>query len=137
MQNDTGYDKARLFSSWFGDKWCYNLTTVKDRDYLIRGTFLLGDVQSSFYVLIGVTRIGIVNSSNDMEIEGVFRATNEQINFCLEKEKGDPYISKLELRPLNVSDYLKREPSSVLKLIDRVDVGSDVQEIRYGTPSTT
>ncbi|CAL5370900.1 unnamed protein product [Camellia sinensis] len=131
VQNDTGYDEARLFSSWFGDKWCYNLTTVKDRDYLIRGTFLLGDVQSSFYVLIGVTRIGIVNSSNDMEIEGVFRATNEQINFCLEKEKGDPYISKLELRPLNVSDYLKREPSSVLKLIDRVDVGSDVQEIRY------
>ncbi|KAL7221643.1 hypothetical protein ACSBR1_023573 [Camellia fascicularis] len=131
VQNDTGYDEARLFSSWFGDKRCYNLTTVKDRDYLIRGTFLLGDVQSSFYVLIGVTRIGIVNSSNDMEIEGVFRATNEQINFCLEKEKGDPYISKLELRPLNDSDYLKREPSSVLKLIDRVDVGSDVQEIRY------
>ncbi|KAF5958360.1 hypothetical protein HYC85_005585 [Camellia sinensis] len=118
VQNDTGYDEARLFSSWFGDKWCYNLTTVKDRDYLIRGTFLLGDVQSSFYVLIGVTRIGIVNSSNDMEIEG--RRRREILTF-----------RKLELRPLNDSDYLKREPSSVLKLIDRVDVGSDVQEIRY------
>ncbi|GMP27537.1 hypothetical protein CsSME_00003481 [Camellia sinensis var. sinensis] len=53
------------------------------------------------------------------------------MNFCLGKGKGYPYISKLELRTLNNSDYFQLEPSGVLKLIDRFGVGSDGQKIRY------
>ncbi|KAF5961014.1 hypothetical protein HYC85_002223 [Camellia sinensis] len=136
VKNDTGYNKARFFNSRFGNKWCYNLTTVKNQDYLIRGTFRYGDLQgippsSSFNVLIGVTPIGTVNSVYETEVEAIFRATNDYINFCLEKGKGYPYISKLELRTLNNSDYFQLEPSGVLKLIDRFGVGSDGQKIRY------
>ncbi|CAK9150616.1 unnamed protein product [Ilex paraguariensis] len=133
-QNDTLYDKARFFPSQLGTKWCYNLTAEKDQDYLIRGTFLFGDLQNtapgSFDVLVGVTQIGLVNSSAPSEVEGILKATNNHFNFCLSTKKGEPYISKLELRPVN-SDYLEREPSSVLKVIDRVDVGNTGQEIRY------
>ncbi|GMP27534.1 hypothetical protein CsSME_00003481 [Camellia sinensis var. sinensis] len=136
VKNDTGYNKARFFNSRFGNKWCYNLTTVKNQDYLIRGTFRYGDLQgipagSSFNVLIGVTLIGTVNSVYETEVEAIFRATNDNMNFCLGKGKGYPYISKLELRTLNNSDYFQLEPSGVLKLIDRFGVGSDGQKIRY------
>ncbi|CAL5369293.1 unnamed protein product [Camellia sinensis] len=136
VKNDTGYNKARFFNSRFGNKWCYNLTTVKNQDYLIRGTFRYGDLLgippgSSFNVLIGVTPIGTVNSVYETEVEAIFRATNDNMNFCLEKGKGYPYISKLELRTLNNSDYFQLEPSGVLKLIDRFGVGSDGQKIRY------
>ncbi|KAG5528138.1 hypothetical protein RHGRI_028917 [Rhododendron griersonianum] len=121
------------------NKWCYNLTTVKNQDYLIRGTFISEGTPSKFFfsfnVLIGTMLIGTVNSSFDTEVEGVFKATGDYINFCLEKdakvEEGDPYISKLELRPLGNLDYLmQEEPSSVLKLIERVDVGSNELKIR-------
>lgn len=141
QNNTVGYGRVRIFSSQIGNnKWCYNLTTVKNQDYLIRGTFISEGTPSksffSFNVMIGTTLIGTVNSSFDTEVEGVFKATGDYINFCLEKdakvEEGDPYISKLELRPLGNSDYLmQEEPSSVLKLIERVDVGSNELKIRY------
>lgn len=134
-QKNTTHDRTRVFSSSFGNKWCYNLTTRKGRDYLIRGKFTAGKLQrrppgTSFEFLIGVTSIALVNSSDDAVVEGVFKATNESTNFCLSKEQGDPYLSRLELRPLH-SEYLKEKASSVLKLVDRVDVGSTEAEIRY------
>lgn len=63
-------------------------------------------------------------------MEGIFRANDKYIDLCLSKERGDPYLLKLELRPLN-SEYLKEKPSVALKVIDRVDVGSAGAEIRY------
>ncbi|KAK9285498.1 hypothetical protein L1049_024692 [Liquidambar formosana] len=136
VENYTGYPKARLFSTNLGKKWCYNLTTIKDQDYLIRGTFLFGDsldpLGALFNVSIDVTTISQVNSSDDAEVEAIFRATNYYTNFCLVKGKGDPYISKLELRPLNDSEYIERETSSVLKKVSRVDVGGNIgEQIRY------
>ncbi|KAK4346730.1 hypothetical protein RND71_033069 [Anisodus tanguticus] len=115
------YEQARSFSSDIGHKWCYNLPTRKDHDYLVRGTFLSGNQEktlphSSFVVLIGVTPIATVKSSDELKVEGIFRATRSYTNFCLLKKKGNPYISKVELRPIN-PDYLKREPSEVLKLV--------------------
>lgn len=137
VQNNTAYDRARVFSSSLGNKWCYNLTTRKDQNYLIRGTFTAGELQRKppgtiFDVLIDVTSIALVKSSDDAVVEGVFKATNDYMNFCLSKEQGDPYLSKLELRPLN-SEYLKGKASVVLKLVDRVDVGSTGVEIRYSS----
>lgn len=134
VQGDTGYNKARVFNSDFGNKWCYNLTTKGGQDYLVRGTFLPGDLQtepagSVFNVSIDATIIGLVNSSDDSKVEGIFKATKDYVNFCLLEGQGVPYISKLELRPLT-SDYLNREPSSVLNLIDRVDAGNG-GNIRY------
>ncbi|XP_052195708.1 nodulation receptor kinase-like [Diospyros lotus] len=137
VQNDAGREKARFFTSRSGNKWCYNLATATNQEYLIRGTFLFGDLEGTspdsffFNVSVGVTQIGTIRSGRDTVVEGAFRAASDYTNFCIEKGKGDPYISKLELRPLHGLDYLKQEPSGVLKLIDRVDVGSNGQNIRY------
>lgn len=141
--NDQGYNKTRVFNIPDlpdSGKRCYNLTTVKDnQNYLVRGTFLYGDLLStnpnnSFNVLVGVTPISRVMSSLDMTVEGIFRATEDHIDFCLEKEIRNPYISKAELRPLKNSEYLQGSSSIVLKLVSRVDVGGTVA-IRYASTS--
>lgn len=133
------YGQARIFNINSG-KRCYNLKTIKEQDYLVRGTFLFGDslrttLDTSFDVLVGVTGISLVNSSEDSEVEGIFRATKDNIDFCLEKVQGDPYISKLELRPLQNLNYLLNFSSStVLKTVRRIDVGSTRGDIRYASP---
>ncbi|KAK6923231.1 Malectin-like domain [Dillenia turbinata] len=133
VQNFTSYNKARTFDTTLANKlWCFNLNTTKDQDYLIRGTFISVGQVAAFDVLIGVTRIGQVNSTNeDQVIEGIFRATYHYTDFCLVKGIGDPYISLLELRPLSDGEYLQREPFSILKVGSRVNVGNSTQVIRY------
>ncbi|CDP02685.1 unnamed protein product [Coffea canephora] len=135
VQDDTGYNRARVFDSGLGHKWCYNLTTERDQAYSVRGTFLSGDHQrrppgSGFSVSIDATVIGVVKSSGESKVEGIFKATKDYVNFCLLQGQRVPYISKLELRPLT-SDCLNRDPSSVLNLIDRVDAGNEGGDIRY------
>lgn len=105
----------------------------KGQNYLIRGTFPSEDLNTSptttfFDVLIGITPIGRVNSSDETEVEGIVRATNDHINFCLLERRGNPYVSKIELRPLDL-DY--GESSSILKIVHRFDVGNTGREIRY------
>lgn len=105
--------------------------------YLIRGTFPLSNLQAaptdtSFSVSVGVTEIEKVNSTLKQKVEGIFKATNNYTNFCLVKGKGEAYLSKLELRPSH-PEYLKTDPSSVLKLVDRADAGNKVAEIRYAS----
>lgn len=124
--------KARFFSLDLGRKWCYTLPTWRDQDYLVRGTFISGNLQNtSFDVLIGATPIARVKSVNNEEtVEGIFRAITNYTNFCLLKNKGEPYISRLELRPIN-SNYLNKEPPHLLKLVHRVDAGNQGADIRY------
>lgn len=139
VSNGTSYKQARIFDKDSGRKWCYNLTTTKGHDYLIRGTFLHGiNVRNSyspdatFFVSVGTTSIAQVNSSDDTStVEAVFRATNHYVDFCLVKHKGSPYISKLELRPLDDFAYLEGNSSVILKLVQRVDVGNTQEPIRY------
>ncbi|KOM26823.1 hypothetical protein LR48_Vigan319s002200 [Vigna angularis] len=67
----------------------------------------------------------------EIEIEGVFRATKDYIDFCLVKGEVDPFISQLELRPLP-EDYLLHDlPASVLKLISRNSLWDTKDEIRF------
>lgn len=124
-------EKVRLFFVDEG-KRCYNLPTIKNKVYLIRGTFPFNGVNSSFNVSIGVTQLGAVRSSGlqDLEIEGIFRATKDYIDFCLVKGEVDPFISQLELRPLP-EEYLHDLPASVLKLISRNSLWGSKDEIRY------
>ena len=63
-------------------------------------------------------------------MEGIFKANGNYTNLCLSKEMGDPYLLKLELRPL-MSEYVKEKATVALKVMDRVDVGSTGAEIRY------
>lgn len=129
--NQTGYNEARIFNIASG-KRCYTLPTTKGEDYLIRGTFLSGATEhSSFGVSVGVTVISLVSSSEDSDVEGLFKASSNHIDFCLVKKEGAPYISQLVLRPLKDLDYLKDFPSSVLKLVKRIDLGGNGTGIRY------
>ncbi|KAK6125380.1 hypothetical protein DH2020_040876 [Rehmannia glutinosa] len=128
-------NKARIFNSKYDSKWCYDLPTRSGVVYLIRGIFPLSNLQASppdtfFNVTVGVTKIEKVNSARKPYVEGLFKATNNYTNFCLVKGKGDAYLSKLELRPLH-PDYLKRDSSSVLKLVERANIGNIGAEIRY------
>ncbi|KAJ0098206.1 hypothetical protein Patl1_28393 [Pistacia atlantica] len=136
--NYKAYGKVRDFNIDSG-KRCYNFTTNKDQEYLIRGTFLYGDREgtplgSSFNVWIGVTPLSVVNSSEDSVVEGIFRAVDDQTDFCLVKDKGNPYISQLELRPLNEPEYLHGQNSSVLKVVGRFDLGRSDKENSFRYP---
>lgn len=129
------YDKTRVFTSDVARKWCYNLTTEKGQNYLLRGTFLPQNLQRTsnlgtfFRVSVDTTEVGLVNSSNVSEVEVIFKASKGYVNFCLLRDRGEPYISKLEIRPLSPR-YLSLEPSSVLKLVNRVDAGNQGGEVR-------
>ncbi|GMI68735.1 Salt Induced Malectin-like domain-containing Protein1 [Hibiscus trionum] len=131
-----GNERARVFEIKSG-KRCYSLRTVKDHDYLIRGSFPVVETEgaefdSSFTVSIGTTPVGVVDSlsSEALVVEGIFRAPNNYTDFCLLYGKGDPYISSLELRPLNDTEYLKDKSSNILKLVNRTDLGG-IGETRY------
>ncbi|OMO56334.1 hypothetical protein CCACVL1_26622 [Corchorus capsularis] len=122
-----GNERARIFDIKSG-KICYNLPTIKDQDYLIRGSFPAGETKgtkldSVFNVSIGVTPLALVNSLEDFVVEGIFRAVDSYTDFCLVQGKGDPYISSIELRHLNDSEYLNDKPFSILKLVNRSDLG--------------
>ncbi|CAK8540395.1 unnamed protein product [Lathyrus sativus] len=121
----------RLFDIDEG-KRCYNLPTIKDQVYLIRGIFPFDSVNSSFYVSIGATELGEVTSSRleDLEIEGIFRAPKDNIDFCLLKEDVNPFISQLELRPLP-EEYLHDFSTNVLKLISRNNLCGIEEDIRF------
>nr|CAD22012.1 nodulation receptor kinase [Vicia hirsuta] len=121
----------RLFDIDEG-KRCYSLPTIKDQVYLIRGTFPFDSVNSSFYVSIGATELGEVTSSRleDLEIEGVFKATKDSVDFCLLKEDVNPFISQLELRPLP-EEYLRDFSTDVLKLISRNNLCGIEDDIRF------
>lgn len=135
VSNHTNYQWARVFHSELGKRWCYNLTTLIDQDYLVRGTFVFGDsfqspVSSfSYNVSIGVTPISTVDSNKD--VEGVFRASNDYAEFCLARLKGYIHISQLELRPLKDVKYTQNVPFGVLKLVGRYDLGNHGEPVRY------
>ncbi|CAB4314383.1 unnamed protein product [Prunus armeniaca] len=135
--NNSGYNRTRVFNQGSGQRRCYKLSTTKGEDYLIRGTFLFGPLWGShfnFSVSVGVTPIGVVDSSEDsVVVEGILRATEDLTYFCLVNGKGGaPYISELELRPLHgLKKYLQDFPSSVLKLVARVKYATSKEEIRY------
>lgn len=135
--NNSGYNKTRVFYQGSGQRRCYKLSTTKGEDYLIRGTFLFGPLWGShfnFSVSVGVTPIGVVDSSEDsVVVEGILRATEDLTYFCLVNGKGGaPYISELELRPLHgLKKYLQDFPSSVLKLVARIKFATSKEEIRY------
>ena len=79
-------ERARIFDIESG-KRCYSLTTIKDQDYLIRGSFPADETEgdqldSLFTVSIGVTPLGLVNSSEDLVVEGLFSATVAILTFA-------------------------------------------------------
>ncbi|OWM84447.1 hypothetical protein CDL15_Pgr000886 [Punica granatum] len=126
-----------------GDKNCYSLRPADGNASLnlIRASFLYGDYdglnnppQFNLYLDASLwATIKFKNSSDVVTTEIVRFATSNVVYVCLVNTgNGVPFISGLELRPLNRSIYIteNREFSSLV-LFERLNIGSSNSSSRY------
>lgn len=122
-------------------KSCYNLTTVKGDHYLIRGSFINGKLYGKplFDVSIDATVIFQANTSvSALRNEVILTATGNYVTYCLipKRHHGAPFISQLELRPLNRELYTLKDSHRILKLLTRIDLGNNGSvSLRYPNDS--
>ncbi|KAM7484129.1 hypothetical protein LguiA_000138 [Lonicera macranthoides] len=121
-------------------KYCYNLSTKERRRYLVRATFLYGVTESTypkFQLYLDATRwstVAVLDASTVYVKEMIIRAPSTSIDVCVCcATTGSPFISALELRPLNLSMYATDfEDEFYLKVAARVNFGALTKEvIRY------
>ncbi|XP_058093804.1 probable LRR receptor-like serine/threonine-protein kinase At1g67720 isoform X2 [Magnolia sinica] len=140
-ENRQQYMQYRYFPA-DSKKYCYTLSTVERRRYLVRATFLYGnsntdDPYPSFQLYLDSTRwstIMITDASRIYIEEMIIRAPSTSIHVCLCcASTGSPFISTLELRPLNFSMYATNyEDDFYLKVAARVNFGALSKDaIRY------
>ncbi|XP_010244372.1 PREDICTED: probable LRR receptor-like serine/threonine-protein kinase At4g29180 [Nelumbo nucifera] len=115
-----------------GSRNCYNLTLsgTIGRKFLIRALFLYGNYDRKnqvpqFDLYLGVNlwySVKFSNASHFVSTEIINLAESSSIYVCLINiGLGTPFISGLELRPLNASVY--NTDSGSLLLFERLDVG--------------
>ncbi|XP_059638959.1 probable LRR receptor-like serine/threonine-protein kinase At1g05700 [Cornus florida] len=133
------FNKVRSFPQ--GTKNCYTLRPAqgKGNKYLIRASFMYGNYDAEnqipeFDLYIGVdywTTVMLYDSSIGYRWEIIHVPTTDYIYVCLVNVGlGTPFISALELRPLNNSIY--QTTSGSLGLFMRYDYGSTTNElVRY------
>ncbi|KAK7859389.1 putative lrr receptor-like serine/threonine-protein kinase, partial [Quercus suber] len=126
-----------------GNKNCYTLksTAGKGNLYLIRGSFLYGNYDGlnklpEFDIYFDVnfwSSLKFSESSKPVITEIIGIAQSDNIHVCLvNKGLGTPFISALELRPLNKSIYdTEFGTSASLVLFQILDVGSTNGSGRY------
>uniref|UniRef100_A0A2N9IAH2 Protein kinase domain-containing protein n=1 Tax=Fagus sylvatica TaxID=28930 RepID=A0A2N9IAH2_FAGSY len=123
-------------------KYCYTLTTQERRRYLVRATFQYGslkneDTYPQFQLYLDATKwstVSILIASRIYVKEMIIRAPSDSINVCICcATTGSPFISTLELRPLNLSMYATDyEDNFFLKVAARVNFGAPSEDsIRY------
>ncbi|CAM8943424.1 unnamed protein product [Rhodiola kirilowii] len=115
-------------------KYCYKLSTEEHRRYLIRATFKYGSLEDQetypkFKLYLDATEWATVTVGDGARMyvkEIIARATSGYVNVCLCcATTGSPFISTLELRPLNVSMYATDfEDNFFLKVAARVNFGA-------------
>ncbi|CAH9077696.1 unnamed protein product [Cuscuta epithymum] len=116
------------------NKYCYRLRTQERRRYIIRATFVYGNIGTDgiypkFQLYLDATMwatISIEDSSRIYVEEMIIRAPSDWIDVCVCcTTTGSPFISTLELRPLNLSMYATDfEDEFFLKLAARVNFGA-------------
>ncbi|GLT69267.1 hypothetical protein SLA2020_414290 [Shorea laevis] len=123
--------KLRSFPE--GIRNCYNINVKGGTKYLIRATFLYGNYDGignlpQFDLYLGANTwdtVKVVNSSLTVtkELIHVVPISLNYLHLCLvNTDLGTPFISAIELRPLNNTTYVTESGS--LALFWRVDVGS-------------
>ncbi|XP_004239170.1 probable LRR receptor-like serine/threonine-protein kinase At1g67720 isoform X1 [Solanum lycopersicum] len=139
--NSQQYQRRRDFPA-DSNKYCYTLKTKERRRYLVRATFLYGSPAAEgtypkFELYLDATKWGTITISESSRIyvnEMIIRAPSNSIDVCLCCATTEsPFISTLELRPLNLSMYATDyEDNFYLKVAARVDFGAQSKEpIRY------
>ncbi|KAI3981781.1 hypothetical protein MKX01_027766 [Papaver californicum] len=123
-------------------KYCYPLRTTKRRRYLVQATFQYGksgngDTYPKFQLYLDATMwstITIFDASRVYVEEMIVKAPSSSINVCLCcASTGSPFISTLELRPLNLSMYTTDyEDDFFLNVAARVNFGASTKDaVRY------
>ncbi|RVW47796.1 putative LRR receptor-like serine/threonine-protein kinase [Vitis vinifera] len=134
------YQQRRDFPT--ESKYCYTLKTEERRRYLVRATFQYGSLESEgtypkFQLYLDATKwatVTVLESARVYVKEMIIRAPSSSIDVCLCcATTGSPFISTLELRPLNLSMYATDfEDGFFLKVSARVNFGAPSEDpIRY------
>nr|PNR58102.1 hypothetical protein PHYPA_005097 [Physcomitrium patens] len=116
------------------NKSCYMLPVVRNKTYLVRAGFIPQNPPPEFDIFIEATRIKTVDSFNGDVVEVVLKATRDDMYVCLVRtDPSDvPYISSLELRPLDPGMYALVEKGYYLLRMDRKNFGADkLSIVRY------
>lgn len=141
LENPNGispqYQNRRDFPT-DGKKYCYTLRTQERRRYIVRATFRYGDMEDEgtlpkFELYLDATKwstVAIRDSSMVYVKEMIIRAPSNSIDVCLCCAiTGSPFLSTLELRPLNLSMYATDyEDEFFLKVASRVNFGAPSKE---------
>jgi Malectin-like domain len=135
VNQDVYKDLETLRSFPNGTKNCYTLTPVtKGSKYLVRATFFYGNYDRlakppSFDLYFGVNfwcTVDVTESNYWYYCEIIGIAPANYIDICLVNTGfGTPFISVLELRPLNNSLYVVADSTHSLNNIYRNDIGSN------------
>lgn len=123
-------------------KYCYRLSTKERRRYIVRTTFLYGSLGSEeaypkFQLYLDATRWATVSVTEVNRVyveELIVRATSSYVDVCVCCAiTGSPFMSTLELRPLNLSMYATDyEDNFFLKVAARVNFGApSMDALRY------
>lgn len=123
-----------------GARNCYILKSLSlGSKYLVRATFLYVNYDNLnklpiFDVHLGVNywdTINITRENGDKAYEIITTAAADYIQVCLiNKGLGTPFISGLDLRPLETSTYKAASSTQSLVLYDRLDLGASDSLIR-------
>ncbi|AEE32726.1 Leucine-rich repeat protein kinase family protein [Arabidopsis thaliana] len=106
-----------------GQRNCYNVNLTANNKYLIRGTFVYGNYDGlnqfpSFDLHIGPNKwssVKILGVTNTSMHEIIHVVPQDSLEVCLVKTgPTTPFISSLEVRPLNNESYLTQSGSLML-----------------------
>ncbi|KAK7823477.1 putative leucine-rich repeat receptor-like protein kinase [Quercus suber] len=111
-----------------GTKNCYTLrpSPGKNRNYLIRASFMYGNYDGigkipKFDLYLGVNKwdtVAVTDASSTLTKEIMHLSLSEDIYVCLVNTgSGTPFVSVLEVRPLNNNTYIRKSGS--LDLVER------------------
>ncbi|KAF3772048.1 hypothetical protein EJ110_NYTH58871, partial [Nymphaea thermarum] len=138
MSSPRLYRTLRSFPLY--QKNCYTLApAVEGQRYLVRASFMYGNYDGRnlppiFDVYLGVdfwSTVRLDNASHVFWTEITTKATTSSINVCLVKTAdGIPFISGLEVRPLDDILYADANNSSYLITYKRINAGT-TEEARF------
>ncbi len=123
-------------------KDCYVLPAIPNNTYMIRVYFLYADslgtgAPPTFDLEIEALSVDQIDFTGSTEnnvqyYEGYLSATKDSIYVCLVRMTGDPFISSLELRPLDtVNMYKIVQQGSYLFNLYHANFGGSTPIIRY------
>jgi hypothetical protein len=123
-------------------KDCYVLPAIPSNTYMIRVYFLYADflgtgAPPTFDLEIEALSVGQIDFTGSTEnnvqyYEGYLSATKDTIYVCLARITGDPFISSLELRPLDTANMYKIvQQGSYLFNLYHANFGGSTPIIRY------